>query len=132
MDIGEAGMDFSRRKLKFLFRTGPKAPDMPELPTFTELAREGEERQMVRILEAPDDVGVGFYLAHGVPADRTAALRKAFWDTVQDEKFLAEANRLGTPIDAVRPETLRAIVDLIYATPPSVVERFKSVIGPKK
>ena len=119
-------------KLKFLFRTGPKAPDMPELPTFTELAREGEERQMVRILEAPDDVGVGFYLAHGVPADRTAALRKAFWDTVQDEKFLAEANRLGTPIDAVRPETLRAIVDSIYATPPSVVERFKSVIGPKK
>ena len=60
------------RKLKFLFRTGPRAPDMPELPAFADLAS-GEERQMVRILEAPDDVGVGFYLA---AAFRPIALRR--------------------------------------------------------
>ena len=117
-------------KLKFLFRTGPKAPDMPELPSFAELAS-GEERLMVRILEAPDDVGVGFYVADGVPTARAAALRKAFWNTVQDGKFLSEASRLGAPIDPVSPEALQSIVQSIYATPANVIERFKTVIGPR-
>jgi tripartite-type tricarboxylate transporter receptor subunit TctC len=117
-------------KLKFLFRTGPRAPDMPDLPTFAELAG-GEDRQMVRILEAPDDVGVGLYVASGVPAERTAALRKAFLDTVKDKTFLAEASRLGAPIAPVLPDKLHEVVGTIYATPPAVVERFKAAIAPK-
>jgi tripartite-type tricarboxylate transporter receptor subunit TctC len=118
------------KKLKFLFRTGPKAPDMPELPTFAELAS-GEERQMVRILEAPDDVGVGFYVAPGVPSDRAGALRKAFVDTVNDKKFLAEAERLGAPIAPVMPDVLHKVVQTIYATSPEVIDRFKKVMLPK-
>ena len=87
-------------KLKFLFRTGPKAPDMPDLPSFAELVS-GEERQMVQILDAPDDVGVGFFMASGIPAERAAALRKAFWEMMHDSKFLAEAERLDAPIAPV-------------------------------
>jgi tripartite-type tricarboxylate transporter receptor subunit TctC len=117
-------------KLRFLFRTGPRAPDMPELPTFADLVV-GEERQMVRILEAPDDVGVGFYVAQGVPADRAVALQKAFSDTLQDSKFLSEARRLGAPIEPVPPAALQQVVASIYATPSSVMERFKTVIGGK-
>jgi tripartite-type tricarboxylate transporter receptor subunit TctC len=118
------------KKLKFLFRTGPKAPDMPDLPTFAELAS-GEDRQMVHILEAPDEVGVGFYIARGVPSDRAVALRKAFVDLVNDKKFLTEAERLGAPIAPVMPDVLHKVVQRIYATSPEVIERFKKVILPK-
>ncbi len=93
------------KKLMFLFRTGPKAPDMPDLPAFEDLVS-GQERQMVQILDAPDAVGVGFYMPSGVPADRAAALRKAFWEMMHDPKFLAEAARLEAPIAAgARPTT---------------------------
>ena len=118
-------------KLKFLFRTGPKAPDMPDLPSFAELTS-GEERQMVQILDAPDDVGVGFFMASGVPADRAAALRKAFWEMMHDRKFLAEAARLEAPIAPVPADEVQRVVASIYSTPPSVIERLKQVITPKK
>lgn len=118
-------------KLKFLFRTGPKAPDMPDLPSFAELTS-GEERQMVQILDAPDDVGVGFFMAAGVPAERMTALRKAFWEMMHDPKFLAEAARLEAPIAPVAADELHRVVASIYATPPSVIERLKQVIIPKK
>jgi tripartite-type tricarboxylate transporter receptor subunit TctC len=118
-------------KLKFLFRTGPKAPDMPDLPSFAELTS-GEERQMVQILDAPDDVGVGFFMAAGVPSDRTAALRKAFWEMMHDPKFLAEAARLEAPIAPVPADELQRVMASIYATPPAVIERLKQVIIPKK
>ena len=118
-------------KLKFLFRTGPKAPDMPDLPSFAELTS-GEERQMVQILDAPDDVGVGFFMASGIPAERAAALRKAFWEMMHDDKFLAEAKRLEAPIAPVPGDEVQRVVASIYATPPSVIERLKQVIAPKK
>ena len=118
-------------KLKFLFRTGPKAPDMPDLPSFAELVS-GEERQMVQILDAPDDVGVGFFMASGIPAERAAALRKAFWEMMHDKKFLAEAARLEAPIAPVPADELQRVVASIYSTPPAVVERLKKVITPKK
>jgi tripartite-type tricarboxylate transporter receptor subunit TctC len=117
-------------KLKFLFRTGPKAPDMPELPSFAELTS-GEARQMVQILDAPDDVGVGFFMGSGLPPERAAALRKAFWEMMHDPKFLADAARLDAPIEPVRWEELHRVVDSIYSTPAPVIERLKQVIAPK-
>ena len=119
-------------KLRFLFRTGPRAPDMPELPSFRDLAPTEDDRQMVRIIEAPDDVGVGFYLAAGVPAERALALRRAFAGLMQDGKFLAEAKRLDMPVDPVGPDELQKVVAAISATTPALAERFRNAIGPKK
>lgn len=119
----------AERKLAFLFRTGPKAADMPPLPSLAELVG-GEERQMVQIVDAPDDVGVGFYISSGVPSERSAALMKAFADMVGDARFRADAARLNAPIDPVPGETLQRIVEQIYATPPAVIERLKKIITP--
>jgi tripartite-type tricarboxylate transporter receptor subunit TctC len=119
-------------KLVFLFRTGPRAADMPKgLPAFDELVN-GQERQMVHLVEAPDKIGVGFWLAPGAPAERLSALRKAFEEMTHDEKFLAEADKLRTPIDPVAPDALHKIVDDLYATPQPVVDRFKSLMTPKR
>jgi hypothetical protein len=68
----------------------------------------------------------------GIPANRAAALRKAFWEMMHDPKFLAEAKRLEAPIAPVPADELQRIVASIYTTPPSVIERLKQVITPKK
>jgi tripartite-type tricarboxylate transporter receptor subunit TctC len=116
-------------KLKFLFRTGPKASDMPPLPAFADLVA-GEERKMVQILDAPDEVGVGFYVGPGLPASRAAALRKAFAAMMQDATFQAEAARQKAPVEHVSGEKLQQIVTSIYETPPSVVARLKKIVKP--
>ncbi len=119
------------RKLVFLFRTGPPAPDMPAgLPAFTDLVS-GEARQMVQLAEGPDNIGVGFWTAPGLPADRFAVLQKAFEDMTRDPDFLAEAQKLRTPIAPVPATDLTKVVAALYATPAPVVERFKELTTPK-
>jgi len=120
------------RKLIFLFRTGPHAADMPDgLPAFDDLVQ-GEERQLVHLVEGPDKIGVGFWTAPGVPADRVTALRTAFADMTSDANFLAEANKLRTPIAPVPADELQKIVAELYATPTAVVDRLKQIITPSK
>jgi tripartite-type tricarboxylate transporter receptor subunit TctC len=119
------------KKLIFMFRTGPPAADMPDVPAFADLVT-GEERQMVRVVEAPDDIGVGFFTAPGIPAERLAALRKAFWDMMHDDAFLAAANKLDAPIAPVPPATVHRVVADLYATPPAVLARLKKIITPSQ
>jgi tripartite-type tricarboxylate transporter receptor subunit TctC len=119
------------RKLVFLFRTGPPAPDMPAgLPAFGDLVS-GEARQMVQLAEGPDNIGVGFWTAPGLPAGRFAALQKAFEDMTRDPDFLAEAQKLRTPVAPVPAAALSNIVAALYATPAPVIERFKELTTPK-
>ena len=118
------------RKILFLFRTGPHAADMPDgLTAFDDLVK-GEERQMVHLAEAPDNIGVGFWVAPGMPTERLAALRTAFQEMVHDAQFLDAAAKLRTPIDPVAADDLQKIVAELYTTPPSVVDRFKQLMTP--
>jgi tripartite-type tricarboxylate transporter receptor subunit TctC len=64
-------------------------------------------------------------MAPGVPADRIAALRAAFMQTMRDEELLAEARRTGIEIDPISGEELQALAENIFATPADVVERAK-------
>jgi hypothetical protein len=49
---------------------------------------------------------------------------------VHDEKFLAEAAKLNTPVDPVSAEDLHKIVADLYTTPAAVVDRFKKLMTP--
>jgi tripartite-type tricarboxylate transporter receptor subunit TctC len=64
------------------------------------------------------------YLAPpGVPADRVAALRKAFMDTLQDKDFVAEAEKAKLEVTPVDGAAIQALVQEIYATPPAIVQK---------
>jgi len=64
-------------------------------------------------------------LPPGVPADRVAALRKAFAATLQDKALLAEAEKSGLDIAPMGGEDLQALVAKLYALPPRIIERAK-------
>ena len=67
-------------------------------------------------------------LAPGVPADRVAALRKAFMETMRDPELLAEAQRIGLAIDPISGEDLQALAAKIFATPMAFVEKAKQAL----
>ena len=73
-----------------------------------DLAKTDEQRQMLTLVFARQALGRPFLAPPGVPADRVAALRKAFMDTMKDKEFLAEAEKAQleiTPISgAGRPK----------------------------
>jgi tripartite-type tricarboxylate transporter receptor subunit TctC len=63
-----------------------------------------------------------------VPADRLAALRKAFMDTMTDREFLGEAEQNKFEINPVDGEQLEALVKDIYQTPPEVVKKAAAMV----
>ncbi|MCL6593621.1 MAG: hypothetical protein K6T31_06560, partial [Alicyclobacillus sp.] len=72
---------------------------LPGVPTVLDLAKQaGLSQDKIDALTAMSnimDMGHAFFAPPGVPADRLAALRKAFQQTMQDPNFQAEATKAG-------------------------------------
>jgi tripartite-type tricarboxylate transporter receptor subunit TctC len=106
-------------------------PKVPNTPTVIELAKTDEQRAILELIFAQQDMGRPVYGPPGMPADRKAALRKAFDDFVKDPKVQAEAIAIkieinnpmsGAEIDkqiarlhAMSPDVVRKAGDAIKA-----------------
>jgi tripartite-type tricarboxylate transporter receptor subunit TctC len=117
------------RKINILFQMAlQKHPDIPEVPAILDFAKTSEVRQVIEFLFAPQEMGRPFFAPPGVPAERVAALRRAFSQTLNDPKFMEEAQKLGLEIQLIGGEAIQGLVDRIYATPPAVIERAKAAV----
>lgn len=112
------------RKINILVQLSlSKHDDLPDLPLIMDLARNEEERQIFRLVFARNVMGRPFVSGPGIPADRVAAMRKAFVDTLGDAELLAEAGRLNLEINPVSGEAIQKIVADAYRTPGAIVKR---------
>jgi tripartite-type tricarboxylate transporter receptor subunit TctC len=58
-----------------------------------------------------------------VPAERLAALRKAFEETTKDPEVQAEAERLGLDVSYMAPEQIHKLFSLALDAPAHIQER---------
>jgi tripartite-type tricarboxylate transporter receptor subunit TctC len=100
-----------------------KHPDLPDVPLVTDLATNPSQRQMLRMIFARQVMGRPFVAPPGVPAERVAALRKAFMDTLADKDFLADSAKARLEINPVAGDKVEELVKEIYATPPEVAKQ---------
>ena len=105
---------------------------LPNIPVAADLARSDAERQALALFFRRAEVGRPFLAPPGVPADRLAALRQAFADTLADPDLKADAEQAGLNLRPVSAAETRAILDEVYATPPDVVARMKAAFGRAK
>ena len=105
-----------------------KHPDLPDVPLIMDLAKTDEQRQIFKMIFARQTMGRPYLAPPGVPADRLAALRKAFMDTMADQEFLGEAEQNKFEINPVSGEQLEALVKEIYQTPPEVVKKAAAMV----
>jgi len=119
-------MDWVRdRKIIHILQIGPPIKGLENVPNLRDLAKTERDRQIVRFLEAPAEVGHGFCAPPGLPKDRVALLRKAFAATVKDPAYLAESRKARQVVDPVSGEKIQAIVEAALATPKAVVAEFR-------
>ncbi len=116
-------------KLRHFVQYGTFIKELPDVPQFKNLVKTDLERQMLGFMEASPKVGMGFWVAPGVPADRVAALRKAFMATMKDPAFLADAKKRRAPVDPVTGAELQKIVAAAYKTPDHVIAELKRRLG---
>lgn len=99
-------------------------PELPDVPAFAELVRNDADREALGLYLPRQEYSRPYYTPPGLPPARLTALRRAFDATIKDPEFLAEAEKLKTPVDG--PATGEAIAEAaerIAKTSPAVVKR---------
>ena len=92
-------------------------PQFPDTPLASELAPDERARLIVALIESPYRLARPYIAPPGVPADRMAALRKAFMETARDPEFLAEAKKLDLDVSPLDGDEIRQLVLDMAAAP---------------
>src|SRR5713226_414161 len=119
----------SDKKIKVLAQYGLKRyQELADVPTMLELAKSDADRQAMTMLFARTEYGRPYFLPPDVPAERVAALRRAFDATMKDPAFVAEAAKLQFEIDPLTGEQVQALVAQLANTPREVVARVRAAL----
>jgi tripartite-type tricarboxylate transporter receptor subunit TctC len=115
------------KKINMLFQMAlKKHPEIADVPAILDYAKTAEDRQVLELLFAPQDMGRPFFAPPGVPAERVHALRTAFVQALQDPAFLEEAEKQGVEVQLVTGEDIHKLLERIYAAPKQVVDRARA------
>ncbi len=119
----------AKNLVSIIAQMGPdKHPDLPDTPNALDLIKDEAGRQAFLLVFGAGKMGRPVAAPPGVPADRLAALRKAFDETMTDPAFLDDIKT--SHIDFDGPSDGAAVESLIrqlYATPANVVERVRNI-----
>ena len=115
--------------INHLVKYGGVIPELPDVPQLIDLVEGKEAKSMVSFLEAEGKIGMGFWVAPGVPADRVAALRTAFEAMMADPKFIEAAKKRNAPVELVKHAELQKIVEEAYSIPKETVDKMKNILG---
>ncbi len=118
--------------INVLFQVGPRREaDLSDVPLWTELAENNEQRRVLAFLSGDVSVGRPILTAPNVPADRVKALRQAFEETMGDPQFIAAAKQANMEMQPMYGEEVQKAVDQIASAPPNVITMVKQAIAIK-
>jgi tripartite-type tricarboxylate transporter receptor subunit TctC len=123
-------LGLNERKVTVLVQTALKSdPRLAGVPIITDYARSAEQRQVMalifgwlvmdRPLAAPPDT----------PADRVAALRTAFDETMHDADFRADIAKAALSVSPMSGGAIQNFVDEVYRTPEPVARKAAQMLG---
>jgi tripartite-type tricarboxylate transporter receptor subunit TctC len=110
------------------FQRNPEIPDVPLFP----LPNDPVKRDMISVMFARQDFGRPLIAPPDVPADRLAALRRAYDETMRDPEFLRDAQRATMDIHPLSGEALERLAAGVKATSPEAVARLRDVLDPNR
>ena len=87
-----------------------KEKDLPDVVLADDIATTAEQKAVSRFMASNVDVGRSFILPPGVPADRVAAMRKAFDSMVKDPAFVEEIAKAGFQLSPATGAQVQAAV----------------------
>ncbi|HWG05514.1 MAG TPA: tripartite tricarboxylate transporter substrate-binding protein [Beijerinckiaceae bacterium] len=121
---------FRSGKMKILFQMALKPdPRIADIPLGSALAKTDDDRLALQLFLTRIAVGRPFVAPPGVPADRLAALREAFKDTIADPQLAADAAKAGLHPQYVSGQEISDILAQTYKTPANIVALTKKALG---
>jgi len=107
--------------VRFTEKRPAEVPD--SAPYIGSFAKTEEQRELLDLLNASDEVGRPFIMSQQVPADRVALLRKAFDETMQDKAFGADMGKQRLPVLPLTGKEAEGIISKLAALPRDIVAK---------
>ena len=105
-----------------------KHPELPDVPLVADLATDEGSRQILTLAFGAQKMGRPVATTPGVPAERLAALRRAFDAVMQDADFREDAKRTGLEVEGpITGAEVDEVLGAIYATPKAVVQKYEAI-----
>jgi tripartite-type tricarboxylate transporter receptor subunit TctC len=99
-----------------------------DTPYITDLVTDPKKREIIEFLHSPAYLGRPYIMSKDVPADRLAALRRAFDAAIKDPEMLAEAAKLQLPIEGpLTGEDAAKYVAELYKSSPEIVAAARKI-----
>jgi tripartite-type tricarboxylate transporter receptor subunit TctC len=109
-----------------------KLPDLSDVPLAMDFVKNDTDRKVMELFLAQKTVARPVLAPPGIPADRVAAIRKAFVDMTNDAAFKQDAEKSKLEIEPATGEAVDKVIKLIAATPDDVAQRLKQAIAAKR
>src|SRR6185503_19400770 len=125
---------FSKDTVRVLVQLSNKGHDdlnKRGVPRAADFARNDDDRKVIELVYSQGIFGRPYVLPPGVPADRVAALRKAFVLAWNDKGLRAEADKMRLDVEPIEGQELQALIADIYATPKRLVDRARQALAGK-
>lgn len=120
-------------KIRLLLQTGAeKNDDLQNVPRMLDLAKNDEDRKLLRFFAAPSEIGRSVVAPPGVSKERVALLRDAFWKTIHDPKFQADLKNSRLDLDPLPGDKLQKLVEDGKDVSPAIVARAKALSATQK
>jgi len=106
-----------------------KSREFPDVPLLRDLARTPEQKVVFEFLSKSVSPGRPVATNSKVPADRLAALRRAFDLVMKDEQLLEDAKRQNLDISPWTGNKLQQVVSEVLDTPATDITRIRQAIS---
>src|SRR5262249_3709811 len=108
-----------------------KEPALPDVPLIVDQPVKPQDKPLLEFMGRGATVGRPLATTPGVPAERVAALRRAFEATMKDPEFIAEPARANLESQPMGGERLHETIFGLPNAPADVRERMKIALTPK-
>jgi len=119
------------KKINYLLQLAlAKSPSVPDAPLVMDLVKDTASRQMLTLLFGPLAINKPFFGPPGMAPERSAELRKAFAETMNDTELRAEVIKLtGEDLEPTSGEDVQKLVAELYATPQAVAHKLRDILS---
>ncbi len=118
------------KKINILVQVGlKKAHDLQDVPLLMDLAKNDEDRALLKLISTPPTIGRPIFTTPDTPQERVDVLRAGFDAMVDDPQFRAEATKMNLEIDPVSGRELQEAVREILAMPKPIARRLAEILA---
>jgi tripartite-type tricarboxylate transporter receptor subunit TctC len=111
------------------FARATRHPELPDVPTARELAKNETSRALIELAELPYTLSRPFAAPPSVPPARAKTMQAAFLAAHRDPQYLEEAGKLRIDISPIDGQEVLRAIDRIASAPPELLDYVRKLLA---